>query len=261
MNAAIEEQLCEIETKEDVVILHAVESGSRAWGFASPDSDYDVRFIYVRSPALYMRLDKTRDVVEWMLDDTLDINGWDLRKALRLLHGSNATLFEWCNSPIVYRTNPAFAKLKRTMNAYFSCKSGLYQYIHTAKTNYRAYLKGDTVRLKKYLYVLRPMLACRWILERRCPPPMLFSELVRTQLEPELVPVVEDLLERKMKAPEVAEGRRVDALNAFIEEHIPALMLQIGAAPKEARRDWAPLNALFLSCLGACYGETVRDER
>ena len=97
-------KLREIEAREHVRILHCVESGSRAWGFASPDSDYDVRFVYVRQPEHYLRLDKTRDVIEWQLDDTLDINGWDLQKTLRLLHRSNPTVFEWNSSP--YSTKP-----------------------------------------------------------------------------------------------------------------------------------------------------------
>ena len=95
MLETIKQKLNEIEKRENVRILHAVESGSRAWGFASPDSDYDVRFIYVREKEFYLRLDKTRDVIEWQLDDTLDINGWDLAKALTLLHRSNPTVFEW----------------------------------------------------------------------------------------------------------------------------------------------------------------------
>ena len=93
--AEINEKLDEIERKEGVRILHAVESGSRAWGFASPDSDYDVRFIYVRSKEDYLRLDEPRDVIEWQLDEVLDINGWDLKKALRQFAKGNATLFEW----------------------------------------------------------------------------------------------------------------------------------------------------------------------
>ena len=109
MRETILEKLDEIEKRENIKILHCIESGSRAWGFASPDSDYDVRFIYVRPKEFYLRLDKTRDVIEWQLDDTLDINGWDLQKPLRLLHSSTPTLFEWNNSPIVYKTMPEWA--------------------------------------------------------------------------------------------------------------------------------------------------------
>ena len=148
MRQIICEKLDQIEQRENVRILHAVESGSRAWGFASPDSDYDVRFLYVRPREYYLRLDKQRDVIEWQLDDTLDINGWDLQKALRLLHSSNPTLFEWTNSPIVYRTTPVWENVRVVINQYFSSKSGLYHYLNMANSNYREFLKGETVRLK-----------------------------------------------------------------------------------------------------------------
>ena len=96
----------EIEEREHIKVLHVVESGSRAWGFASPDSDYDVRFIYVRDEDFYLSLKKTEDYIDWELNDVLDINGWDLKKALQHFHRSNATMFEWCNSPgIILRKN------------------------------------------------------------------------------------------------------------------------------------------------------------
>ena len=101
MEQIIREKLVEIENKENVRIIMAVESGSRAWGFASPDSDYDVRFVYVRNLEDYLKLEKTRDVIEWQLDDTLDISDWDLKKALQLMHESNPSIFEWCASSIV----------------------------------------------------------------------------------------------------------------------------------------------------------------
>ena len=103
MRDLIIQKLKEIEKTENIRILHAVESGSRAWGFPSSDSDYDVRFIYVRPPEFYLKLEKTRDVIELPINDMLDINGWDLKKTLQLLHSSNPTLFEWMSSPIVYR--------------------------------------------------------------------------------------------------------------------------------------------------------------
>ena len=178
MEELIKSKLREIEVRENIQILHCIESGSRAWGFASPDSDYDVRFIYVRHKEFYLRLDKTRDVIEWQLDDTLDINGWDVSKALQLLYKSNPTLLEWNSSPIVYKTTDEWKTISSVINNYFVAKSGLYHYLSTAKSNYREYLKGETVRLKKYFYVLRPLLACKWILSEGTPPPMLFSELM-----------------------------------------------------------------------------------
>ena len=149
INEIIQQKLAEIEEKEDVKILHCVESGSRAWGFASPDSDYDVRFIYVRKRDFYLKLERTRDVIEWQLDETLDINSWDLQKALQLLYKSNPTIFEWNSSPIVYKTSDEWTYIKEFINEYFLAKSGIYHYISTAKTNYREYLKGEMVRLKK----------------------------------------------------------------------------------------------------------------
>lgn len=115
-----------------------MESGSRAWGFASPDSDYDVRFLYIRDKNEYLRLDSTRDVIEWQLDDRLDINGWDMQKALRLLYSSNPTLFEW-NVPIVYKTAEKWSRISEVIDQYFLEKAGLYHYLNTAKFNYREY--------------------------------------------------------------------------------------------------------------------------
>ena len=193
INEIIQQKLAEIEEKEDVKILHCVESGSRAWGFASPDSDYDVRFIYVRKRDFYLKLERTRDVIEWQLDETLDINSWDLQKALQLLYKSNPTIFEWNSSPIVYKTSDEWTYIKEFINEYFLAKSGIYHYISTAKTNYREYLKGEMVRLKKYFYVLRPILACKWIIDKNTPP-LLFSGLMESELEAEMIPVVNDLL-------------------------------------------------------------------
>lgn len=103
MREVIIEKLKQIEQQENITILHAVESGSRAWGFESPDSDFDVRFIYVRPKNYYLKLEQTRDVLEFPINDLLDVNGWDLQKALRLLHRSNPSVFEWFKSPVVYR--------------------------------------------------------------------------------------------------------------------------------------------------------------
>ena len=199
MREIIIEKLKRIEEEENIRILMAAESGSRAWGFASPDSDYDVRFIYVRNIEDYLRLDTVRDVIERPISDVLDINGWDLNKTLRLLHRSNPTLFEWVNSPVVYLGHDFRAKMLEIMPKYFYAKRGLYHYLSMAKSNYREYLKGDIVKAKKYFYVLRPILACKWILDRQTPPPMLFSELTEVELHPALRPEVDRLLNIKMQ--------------------------------------------------------------
>lgn len=238
-------KLKEIEERENVRIIHAAESGSRAWGFAAPNADYDVRFIYVRPKEYYLRLDKTRDVIEWQLDELFDINGWDIQKALRLLYKSNPALFEWNSSPIVYRTTEEWAAVQKIIDKYFLLKSGLYHYLSTARGNYREYLKTDMVKLKKYLYVIRPILACKWILNRKCPPPVLFADLIDSELEEEMRPVVDYLLEQKINSPEKSLIKRIDKLNNYIDVNIASLKDIVDAMPGETKPDWKTLNELF----------------
>ncbi len=249
VNQVIPQKLREMEERENIRILHCIESGSRAWGFASPDSDYDVRFIYVRPKEFYLRLDKTRDVIEWQLDETLDINGWDLKKALGLLHKSNPTLFEWNGSPLIYKTTLEWKRISKKINHYFQQKAGLYHYLSTAKSNYREYLHGETVKLKKYFYVLRPILACRWILEKRCPPPMLFSELADSCLDKAIEPAVKELLRLKMTTPELGEGKRIDCINEYLDSSIEEISAILSTYPQEEPCEWEELNKLFLSLL------------
>ena len=249
MKATILQKLAELEKRENIKVLHAVESGSRAWGFASPDSDFDVRFIYLREPAFYLRLEKTRDVIEWMLDETFDINGWDLQKMLRLLHSSNPTLFEWASSPIVYQTTPEWEPISRRLPEYFLSKPGVHHYLSMAEGNYRDYLKRDVVRVKKYLYVLRPILACKWILERHSPPPMLFSELVAAEADHDLTKEIERLLEIKINSPETYEMPRIELLNDFIDSLLPILKSQAEALPSVKAKGYDELNRLFVKTL------------
>lgn len=245
MRERILEELKKIEEKENVRIIMAIESGSRAWGFASPDSDYDVRFIYVREKEEYLKLEGIRDVIEWQLDEMLDINGWDIKKALQLLHKSNPTVFEWCASPIVYMEREEFSWLKELLPQYFSVKKSLFHYWHMAETNYREYLKGDEVRVKKYFYVLRPLMAAKWILDKKCAPPMLFDDLVEAELEDELRPELTRLLELKKTLPEMGMAPRIQIMNDYIERVMPEIK-GIAETIEDNISDWVPLNTLFL---------------
>ena len=245
MKEKIQEQLRRIEEAENIKILLAVESGSRAWGFASLDSDYDVRFIYIRRLEDYLRLDAIRDVIELPINDVLDINGWDLQKTLRLLHKSNPTLFEWFSSPIVYQKTEFADKFRDLMMHYFSSKKTLYHYVSMAEGNYREYLKGDLVKAKKYFYALRPVLACQWILDRGTPPPMLFSELLKTELPVELIDVVNQLLELKMNSPEVKLIKRISEINEYLDESIPSIKRAVRLLEDSLTPDWNELNQLF----------------
>ena len=246
MRDTIIQKLKYIEEQENIRILHAVESGSRAWGFASPDSDYDVRFIYVRPRDFYLKLESTRDVLEYPINDLLDINGWDLQKTLRLLHSSNPSVFEWFKSPIVYKNTDFSREFISLMENYFLARSGLYHYLHMAAGNYREYLKGETVRAKKYFYVLRPLLACRWILEKRTPPPMLFSELIAAELPGTLHDSVKELLRIKMEVPELKLVPKVNVINEYIEDELTSIEEEIDGLPLSQKTDYDELNQLFL---------------
>ncbi len=247
----IEEKLCEIEEREHVRILHAVESGSRAWGFASPDSDYDVRFIYVREQEEYLRLEEVRDVIEWQLDEVLDINGWDLKKTLVQFHRGNATLFEWANSPVVYRTTNMWQNIYEQAKVHFSVKVAANHYYGTANNTYRQHLQGEKVKYKKYFYALRPLLAARYTETYQCPPPVLFDDLMKMEMPESLRTGIEELLERKKVTDEKDLNPQIPVIRSFIEaelERQKELLLEI---EDDRKKDWGLLNRVFQENIGA----------
>lgn len=255
ITATILERLAAIEQTEAVRILYACESGSRAWGFASPDSDYDVRFIYVRPRDGYLSIDleHRRDVIERPIEDVLDINGWDLRKALQLMHKSNPPLFEWLHSPLVYRAQPEFREAMLALTpAYYSPLGCAWHYLHMARGNFREYLQGESVRLKKYLYVLRPLLAVRWLESGRGVMPMPFRDLVETLIPPgELRDAIEHLLRLKQSGEELAWGPRIPALSDWIKAELARWAEGPSALALAAKPGTEPLNTLFREWLVA----------
>ena len=237
----------EVEEKEHVRVLHVVESGSRAWGFASPDSDYDVRFIYVRDRKFYLSLKDNKDFIDWELNEVLDINGWDLKKALQHFHKSNATLFEWSNSPVVYYTTDEWKQLyEEVALKYFACKASMYHYYGTANKNYHEYLLEDMVKYKKYFYVLRPILACKWIEEKKCPPPVLFDELFNSVLEEDMKVAVEELLAKKVKMLESDKAPKIEKINQYIEEKLAYYKELLETMSDDRNPDWEPLDEAFV---------------
>jgi predicted nucleotidyltransferase len=237
MRSTVLEHLAALERRHDVRVLFACESGSRGWGFASPDSDYDVRFVYVHRLPWYLTVEPGRDVIEQPISGELDINGWDLRKALQLARDSNPTLLEWLRSPIIYRQEAPWAqRLRELAEAGFSPVRGYHHYVSMAKKNLREHLYGDVVRYKKYLYVLRPLLAARWIREGQGVPPMRFAELATQTLDdPGLLAEVNALLEVKMRAGESATSPRWTGLHDFIERELEVAMAHTpDKAPKSA---------------------------
>ncbi|NHN29605.1 nucleotidyltransferase domain-containing protein [Paenibacillus agricola] len=220
MQDTILEKLKEIEQGHQIKVLFAVESGSRAWGFPSKDSDYDVRFVYIRQRDWYLSIDEKRDVVEVPINDLLDMNGWDIRKALKLFRKSNPPLLEWLESSIIYQESYGFREEMRAVKEQvFSPKASMHHYLSMAKGNFRKYLQGEHVNIKKYFYVLRPILACLWIEKYNTNPPILFQELVEDLLagKPELKKKMDLLLDKKMFGDEMDLEPRIDVINEFIQ--------------------------------------------
>lgn len=179
MRDAVIKALKAIESEANVRVLMAVESGSRAWGFASPDSDYDVRFIYVHEPDWYSTIFEQRDVIEKMLSGDLDVSGWELRKSLRLFAKCNLALNEWIGSPVLYHEVPGFrSELKTLIPAFFNPMGATHHYRSMAKQALSSMTPDGRISIKKYLYATRALLACRWIERHRSQPPTEFHTLV-----------------------------------------------------------------------------------
>jgi uncharacterized protein len=215
-------ELTAIEQRSEVKILLAVESGSRAWGFASRDSDWDVRYLYVHKLEWYLKIDDLKDSQETILPNDLDLAGWELKKALKLFRNSNPPLLEWLRSPIVYKEEFRTAENLRSLSEeYFNPKSCMYHYLSMAKGNFKDFLQKDLVKTKKYFYVLRPVLACDWIRNENAFPPMEFQKLVDAQITDERIKAeIEELLKRKIAGDELKEEPRIEILNDFLAEKI-----------------------------------------
>lgn len=251
MRQRVAHELKLIEEKYQVKVLYDCESGSRGWGFASPDSDYDVRFIYVHRAEWYFRVMPDRDVIERPLDDELDISGWELRKALRLLKASNPTLMEWLDSPIVYYIdNEFYRKLKAVSFDYFSDIRTKYHYLSMAKKNFRGYLQGEEVRLKKYLYVIRPLLAVQWIDAGLGQPPMRFSQLLTIVKDKTLLAKIEQLIKVKRQSGETQYGSRLPAIHQFIIDEL-AYRLSSEFESKHYQHSDIDLDSLFYQTVEA----------
>lgn len=252
MRDIIAKQLAQIEQEEQVRIIYACESGSRAWGFPSQDSDYDVRFIYVRPLEWYLSIEEQRDVIERPISDQLDINGWDIRKALKLFRKSNPPLLEWLQSPIQYDEQYSVAEQIRSLSPLtFSPKSCMYHYLNMAKGNFRDYLQGEQVKIKKYFYVLRPLLACGWIERYETMPPMAFDELVETLVpaDTSLYTEIHDLLRRKKAGDELDMEPQLPAIQAYITAQIAHVEQLATEIQGQATVEIEVLNRIFQSAV------------
>lgn len=236
MTETILQKLLDLELAENIKILYACESGSRAWGFASPDSDFDVRFIYARPVNDYLGITDLPDNVGLPVNEVLDIGGWDIKKSLKLFLKSNSTLYEWLQSPIVYQGDSAFADdLRKLMSQYFSLRSGANHYLSMAHNTLRDDLQTEEVKLKRYFYALRPALACLWIVMKQTVPPMEFDKLRVVITDYEVQKAIDELLEKKKIADEKALITPVPVLNQWLSDTLDWCKEQIAALPSEQK--------------------------
>ncbi len=249
MRTAIDAKLDAIVRDEGVRILFAIESGSRAWGFPSPDSDYDVRFVYVRPLDWYLSIDDGRDVIELPIEGDLDINGWDLKKALQLLLKPNPVLLEWMRSPIVYRADgAALARLTTLAEKAAHLRPSTYHYLHLAESQFNRMIDGrDAVPLKKYFYVVRPATALRFMrLNPDLPVPMDLAALMAgADLPAAVTSLIDDLRGRKAVTRELGSGPRIGDIDLFLQAEIADAKDRLDTLPIPDDRLVAEADALF----------------
>lgn len=211
-----------LEKEYEIKIIFAIESGSRAWGFPSPDSDFDVRFVYVRKRDWYLSIDERdrRDVIELPIFGDMDINGWDLKKALGLLIKPNPVLLEWLSSPIRYIWNEeACADLLNLSEDATFGRACTHHYWNLGTSVWKRHMEGqDLTNLKRYFYVIRPAMALRWLrMHPATPPPMNFYDLKEgVDLSVDLSECLDDLLDKKSKTKEMGMAPAIKIIDDFV---------------------------------------------
>ncbi len=242
-------ELARIEREQGVKILLAVESGSRAWGFASPDSDYDVRFIYVNRPEWYFSVAARPDTIEYMsADRLLDFSGWELRKTLGLLAKTNPNLSDWLLTDKIYFADEEFlAELRRVQGEFYNPVHAMYHFFNIARRHDERYLREHGCTLKRFLYFLRGVLACEYIERHREHPPVDFLALVDSTVAPGyLRDAIHELISLKTRSKES------DA--AIVDERLQRYAFDLYAGrekkladfrPELAEHDWSTLDALL----------------
>jgi predicted nucleotidyltransferase len=246
--AEVQRRLDLIEREEKCRILFAVESGSRAWGFPSPDSDYDVRFVYARPADWYLSVYPGRDVIETPIEDDMDVSGWDVRKALHLVLKSTAVISEWMESPIIYRREPAALKRLRTFaDRMLNSRALTYHYLHLARRQVGAKLSRDRIAFKRYFYALRPVLALRFLrLQSGRRPPMHLQALIGgTDLPAATITIIEQLVAAKSQTREMGFGPRIPVLDRLIAAEIGTATEAAREAPSRPLADMEAADRLF----------------
>ena len=263
---SIKEKLSQIEARKNIRIIYACESGSRAWGFASADSDYDVRFIFVRPVKDYLHVKELPDFIDAELNEIYDINGWDLKKFCKQLYKSNPVIFEWADSPIVYRTSEDWEKVRAVMNDYVKLKAMIHHYIGLAESIIKRDFVGTEIVYKKYTYVYRAVLAASYVFYQKSPAPTEYSKLAAAEIDPEDEEFFEeinddmcqseienDICEKKRTQSERTKGKRIMAHEIFFANRIA--IIRDGIADwKDNQSDYEELDQLFLDIVGGNNG-------
>jgi len=251
MNEKIMAALKNVELENECKILFACESGSRAWGFASSDSDYDVRFIYVNKLSWYLQLEEKSETIDKILPDNLDLCGWDLRKSLKLFAKCNLSLNEWFGSPIIYYQNQKFLNLLTPLvPTYFNSKKGIHHYISTAENIMQKNFQDRLVNIKKLFYIIRAILACRWILQKQSMPPTQFSELfMECDLPQNIMKIIQLLLVEKKNTHEKHIIEMDTTLLSWTEEQIITIKQAARNVTVPKSIDWEPLNFIMIEMI------------
>jgi predicted nucleotidyltransferase len=252
----IETRMASVASKHQIKIIYACESGSRAWGFPSPDSDYDVRFVYVHPWNWYLTLEEDRDVIDLPLEDSsaglLDLGGWDLRKTLRLLRKSNPVIWEWLQSPVCYQAEQTqhFRELRSVFDPFYSPIAACHHYLSLCRNTMNHGLSGPSVKIKKYFYMLRPLLAASWIERYHTIPPMELALLLQLlDDQPEIKSRIVNLQERKQHIDEQIPIARIGIIDDFLTAELTSLQESAKTLPT-GNGDTANLDRLFQQCLG-----------
>ena len=244
---AITDAVKSIEERHGCRVLFAIESGSRAWGFASPDSDYDVRGVYVKPLDWYLQLkDDAPDTIVEALPDDIDVSLWDLRKALLQMTKSNASFFEWLGSPIIYKDDGTISILNALKSECFNPTHAAYHYASMFRNAMEARKADGSIRIKKLCYALRASLCLKCIMAVEEMPPTPFADVLeRAALGPGEREAIHEVLAKKESALEsdvIVPDARLASLLADRYDSIAVHLWHKNGTASEA---YAKLEQLF----------------
>ncbi len=251
MTDRILQSLKTLESEKNIQILLACETGSRGWGFPSPDSDYDVRLIYLHKKDWYLSLNEGKDTIEFFLEkNEIDISGWDLRKSLRLLWKSNPPLLERIQSPIIYSSDPIFLTEVNTLaQSSYSRIATIHHFLSMAKKALNEVLESKEYKLKRFFYALRASTACLWILEKEELPPIEFIKMYKhLNLREDLVQRISELIEFKASISEGYIHHGEKSLIEFMKQCITRAEEEASSLPS-SKGSMKSFNQFFVDTL------------